>query len=111
MLEGASRGMLAQYEQTIALKNQGVPADHTIYDLRYADLVKDPVAEMKALYRHLHWEFTAAAEQAMRAHLATHKKGKHGHYDYSFADTGLDYPVMRERFAAYQARYGIPSEV
>lgn len=111
MLEGASRGMLAQYEQTIALKNQGVPADHTIYDLRYADLVKDPVAEMKALYRHLHWEFTAAAEQAMWAHLATHKKGKHGHYDYSFADTGLDYPVMRERFAAYQAHYGIPSEV
>ncbi len=111
MLEGASLGMLAQYNRTIEMKQAGTPAEDAIYDLRYADLVKNPIAEMRALYQQLGWHYTPEAEEAMRAYLAKNKKGKHGRYDYSFADTGLDLALLRERFTDYQKHYGIPSEV
>ena len=36
---------------------------------------------------------------------------RHGRHDYDFADTGLDLGETRARFAEYQTRYGVPSEL
>ena len=47
----------------------------------------------------------------MRAYLAARPRERHGRHEYDFADTGLDLDETRARFANYQSRYGIPSEV
>ena len=36
---------------------------------------------------------------------------RHGKHTYSLAESGLDLSAERERFAAYQSSYQIPSEV
>jgi hypothetical protein len=50
------------------------------------------------------------AESRMRAYLAAKPKDKHGAHRYSFESTGRDRDSERRRFAAYQARFGVPSE-
>jgi hypothetical protein len=55
--------------------------------------------------------FTPEAEARMRAYLDARPRERHGRHDYEFADTGLDLAETRARFAAYQSRYDVPSEL
>ena len=47
----------------------------------------------------------------MADYLAHKPRNKFGKHDYAFADLGLDLGEERERFAAYQTRFDIDSEV
>jgi hypothetical protein len=47
----------------------------------------------------------------MRAYLTAKPKGKHGVHRYDFSATGFSEDAERERFHAYQERYGVSSEV
>ena len=47
----------------------------------------------------------------MREYLEAKPRERHGRHDYDFADTGLDLAPTRARFANYQARYGVVSEL
>jgi len=79
-------------------------------DVRYADLMRDPIATIARLYDRLSLPFGAEAEARMRAYLAAKPKGRHGAHRYEFEHTGFDRTAERQRFAAYQQRYGVPSE-
>jgi hypothetical protein len=79
-------------------------------DLRYADLLRDPIAAIAALYERLGRSLSAEAEARMRAWLAARPQGRHGAHRYAFEDTGFDRAAERRRFADYQRRYGVPSE-
>ena len=46
----------------------------------------------------------------MRAHLAASPQGRHGRHDYALADFGLEAGLVRERFARYVERFGVPEE-
>ncbi len=46
----------------------------------------------------------------MRRFLAANPNDKHGAHRYTLADAGLDVATERARYAAYQERFGIPSE-
>ncbi len=80
-------------------------------DVLYQDLVRRPFEVLPRIYRHFDFEYRPEAEAAMRAYLAHKPKGKHGGHRYDFAHTGFDRALERKRFADYQARYGVPSEV
>jgi hypothetical protein len=54
-------------------------------------------------------ELTPDTEQRMRDFLVAHP-GDGGGGRYRWADTGLDADELRERVAAYQERYDVPSE-
>jgi hypothetical protein len=87
-----------------------LPEDQII-DLRYADLMADPVAAVRGIYERWQIPFGDALAKRIRAHLDARPKDRHGAHDYSFADTGLDLEKERLRYADYQKRFGIPSEV
>jgi hypothetical protein len=87
-----------------------VPADQ-ITDVRYRDLVAEPLATVAALYRRLGRTLSAEAEARMRAFLAERRHQKRGGHEYAFETTGLDRETERAKYAAYLARYQIPSEV
>lgn len=49
----------------------------------------------------------AEALAAMRAHVASHPKGKHGEHSYDLAGFGLTREGVRGRFAPYVERFGV----
>ena len=82
--------------------------DRAILDVQYADVMRDPIAEVRRIYAHFGEPFTPAAQAAMNAYLAANPKGKHGSHSYSLAEYGLSTNGVRAEFAEYIARYRIP---
>ncbi len=81
-----------------------------ILDVRYADLLRDPVAVVGAIHDHFGYPLSAASESRMHRWLADNPKGKHGAHRYSLEQFGLDRGAV-ERFAApYRDRFGVPPE-
>jgi hypothetical protein len=91
-------------------KADKLPEDR-IVDLRYADLLRDPVGAVRGVYERWGIPFGETLAGRIRAHLAARPKDRHGAHEYSFADTGLDLEKERLRYADYQAHFGVPSEV
>jgi hypothetical protein len=100
----------ALVERMIALRESGRVDPRQFCDVRYADLVRDPIPTIAGIYEHFGIALTAEAERRMRAYLASKPKGKHGEHRYEFEHTGLDLAAERERFRPYLERYGLPSE-
>jgi hypothetical protein len=100
----------ALVERMIALRESGKVDPRRFYDVRYADLVRDPIPTLAGIYEHFGIALSAEAERRMRAYLASKPKGKHGEHRYEFEHTGLDLAAERERFRAYRERYDLPSE-
>jgi len=104
--------VVARTERTIArmADTRAALDGDRVLDVRYADLLTDPVAVVRAVHERFGYPFTAASEARVRAWLAANPRGKHGAHRYALEQFGLDL-VEVERFAApYRERYGIPRE-
>lgn len=80
------------------------------FDLRYVDLVRDPLGAVAGIYDHFGLAFEGAARAAVRAAVDAKPPGRHGVHRYDFSNTGFDPRAERERFRDYQERYDVPSE-
>ena len=78
-----------------------------IHDIRYAELLADPVGAVRRLYASLGRELTVA--DALTDYITRNPKGKHGAHRYSVADFGADAGAIREQFQPYLDRYGVTS--
>ena len=85
-------------------------ADHLprILHLHYREVVAEPVAAVRRLYRHCGFELSGAAEQRMTAFLARPHRRRARTQD--FASFGLDAGALRDRFAAYVRHFAVPEE-
>jgi hypothetical protein len=113
LVQLVAAGTAAVLEATMRRRDAGtLPADR-IVDVRYDDLVRRPDETMRATYAALDLELAPVVAERMGAYLAAKREARAdaGAHEYAFADLGLDYGETRARFAAYQERYGIPSEV
>jgi len=79
-----------------------------IYDVQYADVMKDPIGQVRGIYDHFGEPFTAEAEAAMHAYMDANPKGKHGKHEYSLERYGLSREGVHKTFGGYIERYGIP---
>ncbi len=79
-----------------------------ILDIQYADVMSDPIAEVKRIYAHFAEPFTPEAETAMAGYMAANPAGKHGRHSYDLAEYGLTKQGVRAEFAGYIERYRIP---
>ena len=93
-----------------ALRRSGRLPESQCFDLRYADLMKDPVAALSGIYEHFEIDYPDSARQAQRDYIDNKPKGRHGQHRYDFADTGLDLDEERARFAEYYAAYDVVNE-
>lgn len=80
-------------------------------DVRYADLVRDPVATVHAIYEGAGWELTDGYGAAIEAYVAANPRGKFGSHRYDLAELGLDPSEITERFAGYVERHGVEPEL
>jgi hypothetical protein len=90
-------------------RSAAIGADRFV-DIRYHDLIRDPMAAVARIYAHLDIALTAAAETRMRRFLAENPPGKHGPHWYSLSAFGLGAEELARRFAVYREHFGVPSE-
>ncbi len=97
-------------DRAIEARTDGtVPAGQAV-DVLFGDFLRDPMAVVRTIYERLGIELSDAAQNAMKAFLAANPKEKHGGHTYSFAETGLDAGLLRERTRAYKEFFDIPEE-
>jgi hypothetical protein len=97
-------------EGTIAQRVDGTVPDDRIVDSHFVDLMRDPVAALRAMYEHLGMEWPRGHDAVITQYLAAKPKGKHGAHVYSLADVGLDEQSVRQTFKEYVAHYAIAEE-
>lgn len=102
IIEGLDRSVTAREDGT-------VPADR-IVDVHFDAFTADPFAAIGAVYDRLGLELSPATEQRMRSFLAAPDQNAHSRHRYSWADTGLDEGMWRERARRYQDFFGVSSE-
>ena len=85
--------------------------EHRIIDVHYADLVGDPLRTIERIYAACDRELDDRARNAVAAYVDANPKGRFGTHGYRLEDFGLQPDALRDRFAAYVERYGIPAEV
>lgn len=78
-----------------------------IHDIRYLDLLADPIRTVRGLYASWGEELSSAAEQGMQQHLDDNPKGRFGSHRYDVADFGVSPDALRERFVSYLSRYDV----
>jgi hypothetical protein len=83
----------------------GSPPPERILDVRYGDLVKDPIGTVRQIYARFDLPLTPDTETRMRRYLAESPKDKHGAHVYSLAQFGLSQDEERERYRAYRERF------
>ena len=101
----AARRLGAHLNGAMAAKDK--LGDNVIYDLHYADMMRDPIAEMRKLYAWLGDEFTAEVETGMQQWLDDHPKGKHGDHTYSLEEYGLSVDKLKPVFGEYVERFNV----
>jgi hypothetical protein len=93
--------------RALAVRDSGrVPSGH-FADVRYPDLMRDPIGTVRQLYRHFDLPWRPGFEERMRRFLAENPKDKHGRHSYSLAEFGLDADEERARYRAYRERFGL----
>ncbi len=78
------------------------------YDLRYTDLIADPLASVQAIYGHFGYNLTPEAESKMRRWLAEDKKKRPSiPHHYTLAQFGLTRQQIRDSFPTYIAQFDV----
>ena len=80
------------------------PIGNRILDIRYDDLVADPVGTVRHIYRHFGLPFGHDAERAIEHYRMENPKGRHGGHRYRLDDFGLEVNEIDRRFEAYRER-------
>jgi Sulfotransferase family len=111
LVEFLSMGLELQMNEVMTERDSGLLPTDQISDVRYRDLVRDPVATVEHLYDGWGMEITSAYRERLEAYVAARHSSRHPGHDYDFADTGLDLATHRNLVADYQARFGVDSEV
>jgi hypothetical protein len=79
----------------------------SIHHIQYADMMRDPVGEMRKVYAKYNEPLTDVALANMQAMLDDNPKGKFGKHDYALEDYGLTREGVHAHFADYIDRFGI----
>jgi hypothetical protein len=77
-----------------------------VLDLRFKDIVANPVAAVRQVYDHAGMDFTIETKQAVSQWWAANPSDKHGQHKYELADYGLTREQVEVVYADYIETYG-----
>ena len=108
-LHAIAQQMIDTFDRMIARQNafRDKHGQNSIYDIHYAEQLRDPIGQMRRLYAHFSEELTSESQSAMAKLLAANPQGKHGKHVYSLEEFGLTAAGVRSHFKDYCDRYGI----
>lgn len=84
--------------------------EERVIDVHYADLMRQPIATMRTLYKALGDEYTPEAEASMKAWLDDNPQDKFGRHEYKLAQYGLSVEKLENMFERYLSRYDVERE-
>jgi hypothetical protein len=112
LVEFLCMGVELQMNGVTKERDSGQLPIEQIVDVRYRDLVADPISTVSHLYDHWGLDISDAMKARLRAYVdARHEHRGAGEHRYRFEDTGLDLAEHRALVAEYQERFRVPSEV
>jgi hypothetical protein len=76
-------------------------------DVRYPELIVDPMATVRAVYRHFELALTPSTIAAMEVFLARNQQGKRGKHGYDAAIFGVDGLDQIDVYRQYRQRFGV----
>lgn len=76
-----------------------------VHDLRFKDIVGNPVEAVRGIYEFAGMDFTPAAEKGLLAWLTANPADKHGQHRYELADYGMTREQVETVYADYIATY------
>jgi hypothetical protein len=94
--------------RTESARQKGVKAH--IVDVRYSELVRDPVGTIRAIYEEGDYFWHHSFEARLRAWVAAHPQGKYGRHIHRPEQFGITPAVLASRFGWYRERYSIQGE-
>ncbi len=95
-------------ERAEAVRRQADP--DRFVDVLYHDVMRDPQAQLKRIYHQAGILFCAEAQEAAARTMQRNPQHRHGRHIYNAAHFGINGAETADGFAAYRARYRIPSE-
>ena len=104
--------LLATFDQMIARQNayRDKHGENAIFDIQYAEQLKDPIGTQRRLYEHFGTPFTAEAQAGMQQMMDYNPQGKHGKHHYTLEEFGLSAKWVRDHFKEYTDRFAIPTK-
>ena len=103
-----SRMLADDIRRGFAARDDGCAPPERFLDVWYTQLMDDPFAVVRRIYRHFDLPLSAEVEGRMRTYLATNPKDRAGPHRYSLAEFGLDAEVERARYREYWDRWRTP---
>lgn len=95
------------YRQEIEQRESGVLPDDRFIDVKFDDLVHDPLLTLERVYQKLGWRFGDEARRRIADYAAKKPKDARGVHRYSLEEVGFDANEERKRFRFYSDRYGL----
>jgi hypothetical protein len=94
----------------LAVRDRIGRSDDRFFDVRYLDLMADPIGVLEAAFDRFGVHFDSTSHQAVERFLAENPQTRHGIHRYTAEQFGLDRQRLHHRFAAYMDRFGIEPE-
>ncbi len=101
----------ASFARLLDWTDAGALPGARLHHSRYADFLADPIAVAAGLYERFGLALPPEQRERLRAAFAARPRDEHGEHEYHFDALGLERSVWRERFRAYQQRFGVPDEL
>ena len=79
-------------------------------DVSYYDLLKDPIAELRRIYRRAGIVFGEAARNAAESIARENTHHRYGRHTYRLDDFGLTRESVERCFSFYRREYQVPHE-
>ncbi len=92
--------------QRAALAWRNANPQTKVLDLRFKDLIADPVAVVGQVYDHADIASTETSREAVGRWWREHPSDKHGQHRYELADYGLTREMVEDVYADYIEAYG-----
>jgi hypothetical protein len=78
-----------------------------IFDMRYPELVSDPLALVQRIYQHFSMELSPSTETAMRSFIASNRQHKLGSHSYDLKVFGVDGLDSIDVYQRYRRRFNV----
>jgi len=96
--------------RAMRMRHAGAIAAERFFDVRYQELLRDPIGTVRRIYTHFGLLLSAEGERRMRSYLASNPQHKHGRHDYALEAFGLDGTVLDKQFRRYRELFAIDPE-
>ena len=94
----------------LEFRAQSPEHDARVLDIRYEELLQDPLAQLERIYAFAGLELDAPARAAVDAALGVQTQHRYGVHRYQLEDFGLDSAGLAELFSAYRSRFGFDQD-